>query len=144
MRAVKRPAFTILELTVAMAVLAVIGVVAMKFSIAVGRRSADARQHQAAIVEAGNVMERLAVRPWEQLTPDALRDVSLSDEARQAVPGAVLKVEVQQQPQEPGAKRLAVEIRWPDDSGQPVLKARLVAWRYRMPDAKGGGHDAAK
>ena len=126
-----RRAFTLLEMLAAFAVLGVLVAFCVQLLPAVARQRAAAAQRQAATQEAANLLERIAARPWDQLTPAALQGVGLSSEARRQLPGAKLQVDVFDPAQNPAARRIAVCVQWEDRDGLPVRPARLVAWRYR-------------
>ncbi len=100
----------------------------------IGRSAArrrDAGHHRIAVQEAANVMERLAVRPFDELTPDGVADEQLSPQAGQSLPEGVVEVHVTEAAGEPDARRIEVEIRWRGRSAQPDPSVELVTWRYR-------------
>jgi hypothetical protein len=131
----RRSGVTLLEVVVSALLFGVILGVAMQLFRTVGlQRRAIERQH-AAIREAGNVLERLAALPWARLTPQSVREIRLSEAARQALPGAELAVELSEPGQEPGMKRIAVRIGWQDwPEARPV---QAVSFRYRVERAPG-------
>jgi hypothetical protein len=94
------------------------------------RRAAD--QEQCAMLELGNVMERVAARRWSQLTTAALSDEKLSPAAGRQLPGAELKLEVSPAAKEPNAKRITATLRWQDPSGRLGAPLRLTTWRYKI------------
>ncbi len=75
-------------------------------------------------------MERLAARPWNELTPQTAA-AQLSPAVRSRLPGAELKVEVTTSPAEPLAKRIAVTLCWKDHSGQFTKPVTIVTWRWK-------------
>ena len=127
-----RRGMTILELVIAGALLGTLLIVSLKMIGAVGdwRREADRRQ--LALFEVANLMERVAARPWSELTPEADDDVRLSDNIRQRLPGAELKIEVSDSPPErkPTSKRIAVSIRWRDRAGRMLPLVSITTWRF--------------
>lgn len=128
-----RRAFTMVEVTIT----AMLLVIAMTLTlqalgwVAAERRAVDRRQ--CAIREASNLMERLAARPWEDLTPEALKEVRLSDLTTRALPGAELNLAVDEQDQaEAGdSKRLSLRLRWRNRAGGWEAPVRLSAWISR-------------
>jgi Tfp pilus assembly protein PilV len=94
------------------------------------RRAAD--QRQCAIQELANVMERIAARPWAELTTAALAAEKLSPTAGDQLPGAELKVEVYTEAKQPDAKRITAALRWQDRSGRLVAPATITTWRYKI------------
>ena len=126
-----RRGMTMLELLFAGVLLGVLMTVCLQMlsAAAAQRRATDDRQ--TAIREAANLMERLSTVSFDKLTPEGLGDLKLSDEARRALPGGELQVQLSSPPEQPGAKRIVVLLRWQDHTGQFVRPVRLVAWRYR-------------
>lgn len=126
-----RRGFSVLEVTVAGALLVAVLAICLQMlrATAAGHRARGTRQM--AIIETGNVMERLSAVPWEDLTPQAARAMQLSPQARRGLTAAELEIEITQRPDRPGAKRIAVRVRWQDPAGRVVRPVRLVAWRYR-------------
>ena len=126
-----RRGMTVLELLFAGALLAVLMTVCLQMlSAAAGQRRA-AEDRQTAIREAANLMERLSTVAWDDLTPEAVGDVQLSDEARRALPGGELEIQLSSPAEQPEAKRIVVLLRWQDRAGRFVRPVRLVAWRYQ-------------
>ena len=126
-----RRGYGMIELLVAAALLATLATVCVQlFGLASAEQRA-LRQRQAALNEAANVLERLSIRPWNELTDKALGELSLSAAARQSLPQAKLEVHLTQPSGQAGLKRISVQIRWPDRDGQPERIVRLSAWRYR-------------
>jgi hypothetical protein len=97
--------------------------------VATDRRSVARRER--AVVEASNLMERIAARSFDEMTPESLAAFGLPEAARDSLPGSVLEVKVADGADAPARKRITVEIRWRDRSGQAESPVRLVAWSYR-------------
>jgi hypothetical protein len=124
----------LLELLVAgvlLGTLLVLGAQLLKVA-ADGRRESDRRQ--AALDELANVLERVAARPWTELTESALAQEKLSPETEKQLPGAELKIAVAEQPQQPIAKRLTVSIRWRDRGGEFIKPLSITTWKYKTED----------
>ena len=122
-------AISSLMLAAAMAAtLQVIGWVAFE-ARAVARR-------ERAVREAVNLLERVAARPWDDLTTDALARLKISEATAAALPGSNLAIRVATVEAEPARKVITVEIRWNDRTGRPEAPVRLVAWSHQV---SGGG-----
>jgi type II secretory pathway component PulJ len=121
-----------LELLIAGVLLGVLMTVCVQMlsAAAAQRRAADDRQ--TAIREAANLMERLSTVSFDKLTPEGVAKLQLSDEARRALPGGELEIQLSSPPSEPGAKRIVLLLRWQDRSGRPVRPVRLTAWRFQI------------
>jgi hypothetical protein len=121
----------ILELIVATAMLGALLTVCLKLcSVTTAQRRA-AEEQQCASLELANVMERVAERPWNQLTTAALATEHISAPAGAQLPGAELKIEVSAPAGQPEAKRLTATLRWPDRDGRTKPLA-LTMWKYRI------------
>jgi hypothetical protein len=81
-----------------------------------------------------NVMERIAARPWSELSTAALAKEKPSASAAHQLPGAELKIEIVPSAAEPNAKRITATLRWQDRSGQPAAPVRISTWRYKLHD----------
>lgn len=81
-------------------------------------------------------MERIAARPWAELTTAVLSQEKLSSSAvgPWELPGAELKIEVFTSADEPNAKRITAALRWQDRSGQLIAPVTLTTWRYKIMD----------
>lgn len=127
-RPIQQRAVILYEALMALALAMALSVgVAQILTVAVQQRRL-ARQHAAAVREAGNLMEQLALRSWEETAPGRA-PVSLSESCRLWLPDAELKLEIADE--EPGARRIRVEIAWPDLSGRPGKPVCLVGWKFR-------------
>ena len=60
--------------------------------VALERRAAEQRQR--AVLEVANVMERITAYPFEEVTPDLTRRITLSTTAGRSLPDSDLSVEV--------------------------------------------------
>ncbi len=130
-----RRGFSLLELAVAGALLGALLVVCLQLigAMAAQRRAAD--QRRLAVVEVGNILERLAARPWDELTSKNVgqemeEKEKLSPQAASRLPGAELKIEVTQPAKEPDARRIVVSLRWQDAAGVLLPPVRIATWRY--------------
>jgi hypothetical protein len=97
--------------------------------VATDRRAVGRRER--AVVEASNLMERIAARPFEEITPESLAALKLPEAARASLPGSTLNATLAAMDDAPARKRITVEIRWRGRSGQSEAPVRLVAWTYR-------------
>ena len=97
--------------------------------VALDRRAVERRER--AVLEASNIMERIAARPWEELSTEALQSIKLSESSAAFLPGSTLELKVIAQEDVPVRKKITVEIRWRDRSGRDEAPVRLVAWTYR-------------
>ena len=114
-------------MAVALALAGTLGVTQLLGMVAQQRRVGQ--QEAAAAFEAGNLMEDLAARPWDEVTPQLAASLSLSESCRRILPEGKLQVEVVAE--DPGAKRIAVRIDWRTASGGRSAPVALTSWRFR-------------
>ena len=96
------------------------------------RERALGRERQAAMLEAGNLMERLAAVGYDDLTPERAATFGLSEALQQQLHDARLAIAVEPDRDERGAKRLVIELRWSIAPGREAPAVRLVTWIYRQ------------
>ncbi len=98
-----------------------------------GRVRRDADHRQRATLEVGNLMERLAAIPFDELTDARARGLKLSESTARLLPDSELSVSVTEE--KPAAdrrsKRLAVKLRWRGRSGEWEAPVHLVTWLER-------------
>ena len=78
--------------------------------------------------EAGNIMEDLMSRRWDELVPGNPPQPQLSEMCQQIIPDAELKIEIADDKSLAGVRQITIQI----DCGSPQKRrtaARLVAWR---------------
>jgi Tfp pilus assembly protein PilV len=131
-----RRGFTLLEVTLAGLLLVVLMAITVQMLgwVVSERRAAERRQW--AIQEAANVMERLVVQPWDELTSDVEEAIDLSPQASAVLPDAELQVTVAAEPDQPDAKRLSVAVRWRPRPDQAAVQVRLTSWVYPRKEAQ--------
>jgi predicted negative regulator of RcsB-dependent stress response len=130
-----RRGFTVLELSSATVLLVAALVVAVQVLgwIVLERRSAERRQWAAQ--EVANVMEHLAAQSWDDLSDESAQVVRLSPQVADLLPNAELHAAVTRSEAEPAAKRIAVELKWRNHTGDFDAPVRLTTWVYQ----RGGG-----
>ncbi|MGO8691357.1 MAG: prepilin-type N-terminal cleavage/methylation domain-containing protein [Thermoguttaceae bacterium] len=132
-----RRGMSLLELITAAALLAVLLTAGLQMSGAAAAQRRAIRQRQAASLELANILERLASRPWSELTPQQAGQERLSPAVAALLPRAELHVEVAPAPGQPEARRITASLRWQGPNGMPLPPVSLSAWRYRLADAAG-------
>ena len=99
----------------------------------VGHQRRAAEHRQRAVQEVANAMERLTAYPYEEVTAERARTLSISQTAVQSLPDAELAVDVNES--QPGAgrsaKRIAIRLRWRNRSGEWEAPVRLTTWIER-------------
>jgi hypothetical protein len=92
-----------------------------------------AERRQRAVVEAGNVMERITAYAFDDVTLEQARRIALSESARRALPGSELTLDVTtiDGAADRAAKRITLRLRWHDRAGMWEAPVRLTSWIER-------------
>ncbi len=116
---------------VMMLMLAMILTVKLVGWVAQENRSNDRRQQ--ALSEVANVMERLGAIPYEDLTQEAVKQVTLSPQLRATLPDGSLTVDLSENDPVGGndSKKVSAKIRWKNQSGGWESPVHLTTWIYR-------------
>jgi Tfp pilus assembly protein PilV len=125
-----RRGLSMAEVLVAVAVTSVVLVCGLQLMFVAHRHGRTVDAQRVAWLEAGNLMEHVMTRPWEDMRGDALSSLALSDACRGILPDATLHVDVGHDDTAPAAVRITIEIQWQADAGRRAAPVRLVAWRY--------------
>lgn len=128
-----RKGFTLIEMSVAMVLVAATAAVVVQSLAAVRDLRRRMLERELATLAAANVMERAWAIELDELTPELAAAWTVDDTVQRHLPGAEMQVEVNAP--EPGAKRIEVAISWLDKSGGRLPPVRLVAWRYARQGA---------
>jgi type II secretory pathway pseudopilin PulG len=129
----KRRAFTIVEILLAMLLLGTLTALCLQFFAGVTAQRREQSADLAATQEAANIMERLAGFAWDNLPKQSGGQFPLSAQARKVLPDARAEVKVYDVSGPPPARRIAATVFWRPQAGEPERKARVVAWRYKQP-----------
>ena len=95
------------------------------------------RQHDfdaMAVREAGNIMEDLMSRSWDELAPDNPPAVQMSPACADTLPDPELSIEIADDDTLSGVRRIVVQIRWGSVGKKPSHPVRLVAWRAQYQE----------
>lgn len=133
-RATRRTALsgtTLLECMVALVVLslAMLGLVQLVVAASQQRRLTDARS--IAVQEVANQAERIAALPWDAAAPGKLTGWEPSADLVAALPSAVCRVHVAEEPGPPTGVRIRLEVVWSDVAGREQQPVRLTVWKYQ-------------
>ena len=120
-------------MTIAAAMLSIAMAMTVKLLGYAGHQRRSADQRQRAMLEVANVMERVTAEPFDEVTAERARRLSISPESAASLPGAELDVDVNASQPVAGrsAKRIAVRLRWRGRSGEWEAPVRLTTWIER-------------
>jgi hypothetical protein len=99
-------------------------------TVAHERRSAVDRQR--GVLEAGNLMERITAHSSDEVTPEFVKTLAVSDAARHSLRDCELSVSVSDSEKGaaggPSAKRVMIRLQWKGPGGQWQAPVRLTSW----------------
>ncbi len=123
----------LLEMSIAAAMLSVAMAMTVKVLGYSGQQRRSAEQRQRALLEAGNLMERITAMPFDEVTAERVRRLSIARTVAESLPGAELAVEVKEERPGPdrSSRRVAVRLRWKGRSGEWEAPVRLTTWIER-------------
>jgi hypothetical protein len=128
-----RRAALLLELVISGIVLGMVMSAALPTLGWIARERQLTRQRQAAILEVGNLMERITLVDWDDLTPRRAASFEISDRLREQLVDSELKVTVAADDSSEGSKHVLIELYWDVVPGRPAPPVRLAAWVHRPP-----------
>ncbi|MHB8969847.1 MAG: type IV pilus modification PilV family protein [Pirellulaceae bacterium] len=127
----RRCGFSMAEMVVAVAITTLVMVGGLQLITLAARQGGAIENHRLASLEAGNIMEQIMCRPWDELTSEGLSSLPLSEACRQALPAASLQVAIDTDGTDQDARRITVQLDWAVNSVHRSKPVHLVAWRYR-------------
>lgn len=135
----RRRAFTLLELTVAVAILAVvIVIIAQCFSLSF-RERARAASHHAAAELAANILEAARAQPLDKLDKTWADAQVIPTESADLLPQGKAIVTVEPDKSAPNLKRVQVEVQWRFEEHLPMNSVQLTTLiAARETKSKGG------
>lgn len=103
-------------------------------AVANQRRTWDRRQ--TAVFEAANLMERVTARPFDELTAEGTKDLTLSDEAKRSLPDVQADVSIIEPDSAGGedSKRVVVRLQWRNRAGDWDAPVWLTSWVHRRKE----------
>ena len=127
----RRRGTTLLECIVALVILslAMLGLVQLLAAASGQRRLTEARR--TALQEVANQAERIAAMPWDATAPGKFAGWEPSGDLAAATPSAVCRAEVADEPGPPAARRIRLEIAWPDSAGRTQQPVALTVWKHQ-------------
>src|SRR5262249_27125752 len=108
----RRPGFTLLELTVAALIIAILFViVAQSISISLRERARSASR-QAATELAANILEGARAQPFDKLDKSWADAQVIPTETADLLPQGKIAITIEPEKSSPHAKRIKVEVQW--------------------------------
>lgn len=114
---------------IALAVIVMISVAQLVAVIAKQRR--EIAHTRLATQEVANVMERVIVLSWDDLTNDAIAGMDVADLSTVALDDPQLSIDVAELNAELPTKQVEIALSWRDFANRRVEPVRLVAWKHQ-------------
>ena len=130
----KRRGTTLLEMMVSCILVSAAVATAIPILSAMKIQRRGTSERQAALIEAENILERLAARNWDELTQQSVTQLELSDWVKSRLPQPQLVTTIRPVPDGPPAKEIRVHIEWQSFQNQSV-DVDLSAWVYSRTGA---------
>jgi hypothetical protein len=134
-----RAGITVVETTIALAVLLVLGVLVAQCTVWTLRERARRLAHQTALEVAANVLETARATPLERLDRDWAAAQKIPAETAALLPEGTVAVTVAPERAFPRARRLTVEVRWRSDVQLPPRSVQLTTLLSPRTAASPGG-----
>lgn len=125
-----RCAFTLLEVVIAAAMLAMLLTTSVQMlrGLSIHQRVSDCRAAALEAVQA--VSDQIANIPWDQLTTESAKKVTIPKPLDGYLPDAKLSVSLDEVATPTTSRRIHVELTWQGPDGQAVAPVRLTSWVY--------------
>ena len=129
----RRHAFSLMELTVAISVMAILMIAVAQWATVSRRAETTIHERSVALEAAENVVQRIALVPESEWEAKPWSDWTLPEETQAALPGGVLSVTSEEETET--SLRLEVVVTWnAATSGAPPLEATITTWRFRATE----------
>ena len=132
----RRFGISMTEMVVTVAITTLVMVGGLQLITLANRQGGVVENQRLACLEAGNIMEQIMCRPWDEVTAEGLSSLPLSEACRAALPEARLHVAIDTDGTDQDARRITVQLDWAVNSVHRSKSIHLVAWRYRHGEAQ--------
>lgn len=132
--ATNRRAFTVLEVSLALAILLAAAIMLTQFLVASSQQQKVAEQRRVALEELSNRLERVQAAKWDDVSAAAIESQEFRPEVKARLPGPKLKATIADEPGPVGGKRVQLSITW-EQHGSPI-SLELTGWKHPQPEAK--------
>jgi prepilin-type N-terminal cleavage/methylation domain-containing protein len=134
-----RVGMTLVEVTVTLAILAVLVVIVAQCIAWSLRERGRAATHQAALELATNMLEAARAQPWEQLDQTWADGQTIPSEMKLLLPEGKAHITVEPGQPEPGTRRVTAEVTWQFEAHLPPRSVQLTTILSGRVGKKTGG-----
>jgi prepilin-type N-terminal cleavage/methylation domain-containing protein len=128
--AVCRRGFTLLEVVLAAAILAMLLTTSVQMLRALSIHQRGTERREVALEAVQAVADQVANVPWNQLTAESVKKVMIPKPLEGWLPGANLSISLAEEAAPTTSRRIHVEINWNGRDGQAVAPVRLTSWVF--------------
>lgn len=136
---VRRPGMTLVEVTVALAIVAVLGVIIVQCLVWSLQERVRLRAHQAALELAANVLEAARALPWEQLEQPWADAQTIPAASVDLLPEGKMVVTIEPVAGLPRTRRITVALSWQFAAYLPRSVQLTTLLSARSAKQTGGG-----
>jgi Tfp pilus assembly protein PilE len=129
MRRYRTHAFTIIEVTAAAAILAVLLAAFVPATLLVQNHRRESAAHCLALQAADNLLEHVLALPWGEIHSDVAGDTVRAEQVLAGVPGASWRIIVADESSNVSAKRVTVQVSY--GAGVRADVVEFTAWVYQ-------------
>ena len=134
--ATQRQGSMLVETAVGVGISIVVMIAIAQLVAVLASQRAETAQIRLATQEAANIMERVMVLAWDELTEESVAAIELSPMALQGLDEPQLAIAVETRDDNLPAKQIEVRLDWRDRSGSRIQPVPLVAWKHHAPPAE--------
>jgi hypothetical protein len=121
---------SLLEITIAAALLAALMTVSVQMIRALGGQQRSVERRALAIRTVQALVEQISNTPWEELSNESVEQLEIPSMVTGHLPNATLTIALDEEREPVAAKRVTVELQWNGPGGQPAGPARLTTWVF--------------
>jgi hypothetical protein len=119
---------SILEVTLAAALFSMLVATSLQMMRVVSNRHLASERRDYALQAAQAISEQVVNIPWDELTTDAVEQITVPPAIAERLPAVKLSIELADEP-EPTAKRARVEVSWQNPARQ-MSSLSLTSWSF--------------
>ena len=127
----RRTALTLLEVTIATALLGLLMTASVQVLRAVQTQQRAADRRTAALQTVQAIAEQVSNFSWEKVATEQLEKLQLPEAIVQYLPAAKLATTMNEEHEPVAAKRVSFALSWRGPKGQPAGPIRLTIWVYK-------------
>ena len=130
----RRRGSMLVETAIGIALALVVMIAVAQLVAVVAKQRHEVAQTRLATQVVANVMERLIVLPWDELTAEVAERFTVVHESAAALDDPQLSITVSNTGDTLPTKQIEIAISWRDQANRRVEPVRLVAWRHQPPE----------